>query len=206
MPMFDENEGHGKTLTLPAPPFWGVTFRQPAPPPDPPPAPDPALPAKLAGIARARALADQVVAQLDAVTLRAAQDAAAARHVAHQALQDAQQELAGLPVDVSADVPTEAAEDLVLRRLTLERRLPALEVRARAAADRLWLRIQETRARLDSLGAYPGGAIRVARATLRDLDEEIARLQQQRADIEIAVLDARGLLKTWGSDGYHPLR
>jgi len=196
----DELQSKGKVLRLPEAP-WGS--KPPRPIVDEPPPVDAALPEKLARIAKARQIADQVIMQLDAARIATCQRLADASDAAQRALRDVEAELSSLPD--AAILPIDEAEAIIVRRLTLERMLPGLQARAAAADARLGTAIAEVRSHLDSLSERD--IFRSIRREMGQKREQIQALEDEIADLDRALSGARGMLNAWGADSdAHPIR
>lgn len=196
----DEQRSRGRVLEIKSP------FRPKEPTPvDHYVAPeDPAIIAwKAASLARAKYIADAVVAQLPPERAAAVAQLATAQRAANAALNDARARLAELnaaaPADV-ADIEVMAQQEGL--RVALARHMPALEARSHAANQALGDAITETRSDLEVLGYRT--AFKAVQREMGAIDDQIEALTQQRADLERALHDARGMVNTWGSTGYYP--
>ena len=195
----DERASAGKVLVLPGAP-WGSK-----PPREPDPAPPPTVlrPEQLSAQARARVLADAVIAALPAETVERCKALAAAYDAARQALTSAERELSSLPDP--ARLLLDEAETATIRKLTIERMLPGLRDRVRVASEQEGRAVAEARADLGLLAE--GGAFRASRAAMADKRQQIQALEREIGELQIGILDARGLLNSWGAESdKHTLR
>lgn len=177
-------------LELPANPFRWRDTRVPREWQPPKAEPNPREDARRAA---GQALADAAIAQLDPAVVAAARADLRANNAAGVALNDAQSELSALNADGASDDRSD--EELAareLRRLTLERLIPQLQRRLertrQQADDRL------AAVRLDLRAAAERGVLESERRRLRGLREQVAQLEQEIADGELAIEQARSIL------------
>lgn len=159
---------------------------------------------KQATIARARELADQVVAQLNPARRAELERLRAVQVAANDALNTARNELQALSAPPPADANIDVLTAREIARAGRVMGILTLEARANAANQALGDAITEVRSHLESLGFQT--TFRQAQRDLNAIDEQIETLQQQRGALEQAMRDARSMVLTYGSEGYHGFR
>jgi hypothetical protein len=150
----------------------------------------------------AREIAERVVVQFDPARVESVCQLATAQQAAQQTVNDARARLVALSATPLADTDLDTLVHQEGQRAVLERQIPILEARANAANDALGTAVSEARSDLESLAFKT--VLHEVSNQLHSIDDQIEKLSAQRDDLEQAARDARSLLNTWGSTGYHP--
>jgi hypothetical protein len=160
------------------------------------PPPGPVDPHHLARMQHAEKLAAEVIAQLDEKLAHAARQAHYANIAAGPPLNAALAELAALDAEGADDGLDDAqVEAQAMRRVVLERQIPALQKRLaksqQAAEQAIAAARFELRVKADQ------GVLERERRRLHDLRVQVEQLEQQIGDGELAIEQARSIIGRW---------